>query len=229
MKLICPKCKAGVPIGGASRFEEFNCKSCNHTFMGMEAEVGILSMFLNIDFMKTGCPYCWTPIDLRSGGSQRGGYVGPKACYSCGRKLPKRPNRIPGTEWESDFEKIAKSLKGYSCSASKGADLLRRLKEVESEFCPTEFAQLKQMVHEAVARATAASSPPPPSPPPVSKQADVVQTVRLSESSQPAAPASQEWWRDMKCHFCGSPMSPRADVPNFPRCPKARGGAMYCK
>ncbi len=37
-------------------------------------------------------------------------------------------------------------------SASRGADLLRRLEEVESEFCPTEFAQLKEMVREAVRR-----------------------------------------------------------------------------
>jgi hypothetical protein len=152
MNLICPKCRAGVKIGGASRFEEFTCKSCNHTFMGLEAEVGFLSLVLNIDFMKTGCPYCWTPIDLRSGGAQRGGYVGPRTCWSCGRKLPKRPDRQPGTEWESNYEMMARTLKGYACSASKGADLLRRLEEVRSEFCPTEFAQLKELVREAVRR-----------------------------------------------------------------------------
>lgn len=150
MKLICPKCRAGVKIGDASRFEDFQCKACDYCFTGLEAEVGFLSLVLNIDFMKTGCPYCWSPIDLRSGGVQRGGYVGPHSCWSCGRKLPKRPDRMPGTEWESDFEKIARSLKGYACSASEGADLLRRLEEIE--LCPTEFGQLKEMVREAVRR-----------------------------------------------------------------------------
>lgn len=153
MKLVCPKCRAGVQISGASRFQDFTCKQCNHTFMGLEAEVGFVSL-IGLEFMMTGCPYCWTPLELRSGGSRWGGYVGPKACYSCGRKLPKRPDRMPGTEWESDFEKVAKTLKEYACSANAGADLLRRLEEVKSEFCPTEFAQLKQMVREAVRRGT---------------------------------------------------------------------------
>ena len=48
---------------------------------------------------------------------------------------------MPGTEWESDFEKIAKSLKGISMTASRGADLLRRIDEVD--ICPTETAQLE--------------------------------------------------------------------------------------
>src|SRR5579871_6720002 len=100
--------------------------------------------------MKTGCPHCWSPIDLQSGGAQRGGYVGPRSCWSCGRKLPKRPDRMPGTEWQSDFEKIAETLVGQSMSASRGADLLRRIDEVD--ICPTETAQLKEMVREAVRR-----------------------------------------------------------------------------
>jgi len=152
MKLICPKCRAGVKIGGASRFQEFTCQKCNHTFMGLEAEVGFLSL-IGLEFMMTGCPYCWTPLELRSAGINRG-YIGPKACYSCGRKLPKRPNRQLGTEWETNFEKMEKSLKGYVCSASEGTDVLRQLEEVESEFCPTEFAQLKEIVKEAVRRGT---------------------------------------------------------------------------
>lgn len=154
MKLICPKCRAGLKIGGASRFRDFTCEKCNHTFMGLEAEVGFLSL-IGFEFMMTGCPHCWTPLELRSGGSRWGGYIGPKACYSCGRKLPKRPNRQPGTEWESNFEKMEKSLRNYACSPSVGADLLRQLEEVESECSPTEFAQLKQMVNEAVRRGTA--------------------------------------------------------------------------
>ena len=152
MKLICPKCRAGVKIGGASRFEDFQCEACDYCFMGLEAEVGSWSL-VGMVFMKTGCPCCWSPIDLRSGGVQRGGYVGPHSCYSCGRKLPKRPDRMPGTEWESDFEKIAKTLVGQSMSASRGADLLRRLEEIE--LCPTELAQLKEMVRDAVRRGTA--------------------------------------------------------------------------
>jgi hypothetical protein len=154
MKLICPKCRVGVNIGGASRFEEFQCKACDYCFVGLEAEVRWIFGMPGVSMM-TGCPYCWTPLELRSGGSRWGGYVGPKACYSCGRKLPKRPDRQPGTEWESDFEKLANSLKGISMSASRGADLLRRLEAVKSEFCPTEFDQLKQMVKEAVRRGTA--------------------------------------------------------------------------
>lgn len=157
MKLICPKCGAGVKIGGASRFEEFQCKACDYCFMGLEAEVRWIFGMPGVSMM-TGCPYCWTPLELRSGGSKWGGYVGPHSCYSCGRKLPKRPDRMPGTEWESDFEKIAKTLVGQSMSASRGADLLRRLEEIE--LCPTELAQLKEMVKEAVRWGTASSGLP---------------------------------------------------------------------
>ena len=57
---------------------------------------------------------------------------------------------MPGTEWESDYEKIAKSLKGISMTASRGADPIRRFEEVE--LCPTELAQLKEMVKDAVRR-----------------------------------------------------------------------------
>jgi transposase-like protein len=47
MKLICPKCRAGVKIGGASRFEEFQCKACDYCFMGLEAEVRWMSRDTN--------------------------------------------------------------------------------------------------------------------------------------------------------------------------------------
>jgi hypothetical protein len=150
MKLICPKCKAGVKIGGASRFREFTCRKCNHTFMGLEAEVGFWSV-VGLEFMMTGCLYCWTPLELRSGGD-RGGYIGPQRCYSCCRKLPRRPDRFPGTEWETNYEMVARTLNGYSCSVAKGNELLQRIESLSSEFSPVEVGQLKQMVQQAVRR-----------------------------------------------------------------------------
>jgi transposase-like protein len=151
MKLICPKCHAAVKIGGASRFRDFTCRQCNHTFIGLEAEVRWIFGMPGVSMM-TGCPYCWTPLELRSGGSQRGGYVGPHSCYSCGRKLPRRPNRQPGTEWQTNFERLVESLKGISMSASRGEALLRSLEEIASTLTPTEFAQVKEMIMEAVRR-----------------------------------------------------------------------------
>ena len=157
MKLVCPKCHAGVKIGGASRFGEFTCNRCNYTFMGLEAEVGLLSL-IGMEFMKTGCPYCWSPIDLRSGGSKWGGYVGPHSCWSCGRKLPKRPDRQQGEEWFTDYEQLARSLAGYSCTEAQGADLIRRIDALGDTFSPAEAAELRRMVNEAIRRGTSASA-----------------------------------------------------------------------
>jgi hypothetical protein len=89
MKIKCPKCKAGVRIGGQSRFGWFTCSSCNCFFHGLEAEASLGSWILDDPF-ETGCPKCWRVVPLQMDW-QRGGYYGPARCCYCGKKLRGKP------------------------------------------------------------------------------------------------------------------------------------------
>ena len=184
MKLICPKCHAGVSIGGASRFDDFQCRKCDYCFMGLEAEVRWMFGLPGVSMM-TGCPYCWTPLELRSGGAGGGGYVGPHSCYSCGRKLPQRPKRRQGEEWYTDNENLARSLVGYSCTPAEGAELIRRIEALGDNFSPAEIAELRGLVNEAIRRGTTASVTEPSRPPaPAPHEGNAVQFRRAAASDQ---------------------------------------------
>ena len=153
MKLICPKCSSGVRIGQASRFSNFRCSECQHVFMGLEAEVSWGTIFSLDNLSQTSCPYCWQVTQLYKD-SQRGGWYGPPRCCWCARNLPKKPLQNP-TEYEgevSDYESVARTLRGYSCPESEGEQLIRRINALGDSFTAAEAADLRRLVNEAVGR-----------------------------------------------------------------------------
>ena len=57
MKLNCPRCQASVKIGDESRFDFLRCGACQHVFMGLEAEIGMIDFLLGFFFgLETSLP-----------------------------------------------------------------------------------------------------------------------------------------------------------------------------
>ena len=86
MKLLCPRCRAGKEIGGASRYDVFACDSCLYHFRGTHAEIAkwnrLFKQLFTLDTTtthadRTPCPHCrgWVPIYTGEDGL---------ACMYCG-------------------------------------------------------------------------------------------------------------------------------------------------
>lgn len=97
MKLLCPSCNGKINIGGASRFDLFNCPHCKRIFRGTKADYAAVEFFFKKYFTwkmegydsayQTPCPHCASSISLVQN-EQFKGVIAPDACWSCGRDLP---------------------------------------------------------------------------------------------------------------------------------------------
>lgn len=126
MKICCPKCNAGINIGGRSRLAMFKCLKCNFTFFGLDADVSWGSLFFG-DHLSTPCPHCWQ-ITRLGYDTQHGGYYGPAACSWCGNQLPQKtgPNRPKVSK--TDFQEIVDLATGASIPRDKAAQILHNVK-----------------------------------------------------------------------------------------------------
>ena len=108
MKLICPRCGAGIRIGWQTRYQLFSCSSCDLPFFGLEAHTSWGSFLLD-DPSKTPCPHCWQYVRLMAD-LQNGGWYGPPRCSSCLEELPERPE-IPWQQREAQAKQVQRELR----------------------------------------------------------------------------------------------------------------------
>ena len=155
MKLICPKCRAGVKIGGASRFwisvPDLRLRLHGSGGRNWLLVAGLLRRRDHDD----GLPVLLDPLEIRSGGINVARSVQRRATRAVESSQASKPNSRNGMG--NRLRTSVKSLKGILL-CQRGADLIHSFKDIK--LCPAEYDQVKEMVREAIRRGTASSACP---------------------------------------------------------------------
>lgn len=118
MKLKCPRCNTSTSdIGDRSRFETFQCDSCDHRFLGIQADIATFDFWLKQvislrpDFPFRNCTHCLWCGHLCWLRKVSRGYVGPSVCGRCGGKLPEHGDVVPTFLTPNEFADLVNDIR----------------------------------------------------------------------------------------------------------------------
>lgn len=164
MKMLCPRCRAGKEIGGASRYNVFACDSCHLHFRGTHAEIAkrnrLFKQLFTFDTTtayadRTACPHCcgWVPIYMGEDGL---------ACMYCGREI--RTNRVVNFT-NAEIVELQRDFRTADLNPHKEQQVRAMLRDFD--WHPRDRNEVERLLGEARTKRVSASPPtsgPPPRP-----------------------------------------------------------------
>ncbi len=156
MKLLCPRCRVGKEIGGASRYNVFPCDSCHFHFRGTHAEIAkwnrLFKQLFTFDTSttyadRTPCPHCcgWVPVYTGDDGV---------ACMYCGQGI--RTSTVVNFT-DAEIVELQRDFRVADVTPNKERQLRALL--ADNDFHPRDRSELERLLRQF--RSTPAPSPAP--------------------------------------------------------------------